>query len=132
MAPARLPQSLMFVPVSAWIIHACFGTNLLSYKALAIIFFNGVFFHIILTGPLMLFINGNIGSAALVGTQLANAVLFLLIPWAGEKCAAARLSDRSHDGAIRGRYSGKVVRRWPPEPPLMSCCSAATDSSRMG
>jgi len=59
-------------------------TGRLSYKALAIIFFNGVFFHIILTGPLMLFISGNIGSAALVGTQLANAVLFLLIPWLGE------------------------------------------------
>jgi len=32
----------------------------------------------------MLFINGNLGSAALVGTQLANAVLFLLLPWLGE------------------------------------------------
>jgi len=32
----------------------------------------------------MLFINGNIGSAALVATQLANAALFLLIPWVGE------------------------------------------------
>ena len=60
-------------------------TGRLSYKALAIIFFNGVFFHIILTGPLMLFINGNLGSAALVATQLANAVLFLLFPWLGEK-----------------------------------------------
>jgi hypothetical protein len=29
-------------------------------------------------------INGNIGSAALVGTQLANAALFLLIPWVAE------------------------------------------------
>jgi len=56
----------------------------LSYKGLALIFVNGVIFHIILTGPLMLFINGNLGSAALVGTQLANAVLFLLIPWLGE------------------------------------------------
>jgi len=32
----------------------------------------------------VLFINGNLGSAALVGTQLANAVLFLVIPWVGE------------------------------------------------
>jgi hypothetical protein len=44
-----------------------------------------VLFHIILTGPLMLFINGKIDSAVLVATQLANAVLFLLIPWLGEK-----------------------------------------------
>ena len=77
--------TVLFVPVSAWIIHACFGTGRLTYKALALIFVNGVIFHIILTGPLMLFINGNLGSAALVGTQLANAVLFLLIPWLGEK-----------------------------------------------
>ena len=33
----------------------------------------------------LLFINGKIGSSALVATQLANAVLFLLMPWLGEK-----------------------------------------------
>ena len=82
--PGTLTAIVLFVPVSAWIIHACFGAGRLSYTALAIIFFNGVIFHIILTGPLMLFINGNIGGAALVGTQFANAVLFLLIPWVGE------------------------------------------------
>ena len=75
--PGTLTAIVLFVPVSAWIIHACFGTGRLSYKGLALIFFNGVVFHIILTGPLMLFINGEIGSAALVATQLANAVLFL-------------------------------------------------------
>jgi hypothetical protein len=82
--PGTLTALVLFVPISAWIIHACFGTGRLSYKGLALIFVNGVIFHIILTGPLMLFINGNLGSAALVGTQLANAVLFLLIPWLGE------------------------------------------------
>ena len=79
-----LTALVLFVPISAWIIHACFGTGRLTYKALALIFVNGVIFHIILTGPLMLFINGNLGSAALVGTQLANAALFLLIPWVAE------------------------------------------------
>ena len=82
--PGTLTALILFVPISAWIIHACFGTGRLTYKALALIFVNGVIFHIILTGPLMLFINGNLGSAALVGTQLANAVLFLLLPWVGE------------------------------------------------
>jgi len=57
----------------------------LSYKALALLFFNGVILHIVLTGPLFLFIDGKIGSATLVATQLANAVPFLLIPWLGEK-----------------------------------------------
>ena len=83
--PGTLTAIVLFVPVSVWIIRACFGTGRLSYKVLAIIFFNGVFFHIILTGPLMLFINGKIGSAALVASQLANAVLFLLLLWVGEK-----------------------------------------------
>jgi hypothetical protein len=83
--PGTLTAIALFVPVSAWIIHAGFGTGRLSYKALALIFFNGVLLHIVLTGPLFLFIDGKIGSAALVGTQMANAVLFLLIPWLGEK-----------------------------------------------
>jgi hypothetical protein len=83
--PGTLTAIVLFVPVSAWIVHACFGTGRLSYKSLALIFFNGVILHIILTGPLFLFIDGKIGSAALVGTQLANAVLFLLLPWLGEK-----------------------------------------------
>jgi len=82
--PGTLTAIVLFVPVSAWIIHACFGTGRLSYKALALIFLSGVILHIALTGPLFLFIDGKIGSAALVGTQFANAVLFLLIPWLGE------------------------------------------------
>ena len=83
--PGTLTAIVLFVPVSAWIIHACFGTGRLSYKGLALIFFNGVILHIVLTGPLFLFIDGKIGGATLVATQLANAVLFLLIPWLGEK-----------------------------------------------
>ena len=130
--PGTLTAIVLFVPVSAWIIHACFGTGRLSYKALAIIFFNGVFFHIILTGPLMLFINGNLGSAALVGTQLANAVLFLLIPWVGENWRGGVLIDRSHDCAIRGPCSGKVMGvAFAAGAILLACCSSATGSSRV-
>ena len=82
--PGTLTAMVLFVPVSGWIIHTCFGTGRLSYKALVLIFLNGVIFHSILTVPLILFINGRIDSAALVGSQLANAALFLLIPWLGE------------------------------------------------
>ena len=82
--PGTLTAIVLFVPVSAWVIYACFGTGRLSYKALALIFFNGVILHIVLTSPLFLSINGKIGRAALVGTELANAVLFLLIPWVWE------------------------------------------------
>jgi len=82
--PGTLTAILLFVPVSGWIIHACFGTGRLSYKALAFVFANGVLFHIILTAPLFLFVSGKLGSAALVGAQLANAVLFLVVPWFAE------------------------------------------------
>ena len=66
----------------------------MSYKALALIFVNGVIFHVILTGPLILFINRHIGSAALVATQLANAALFLLIPWLGENWRRGILTQK--------------------------------------
>ena len=46
----------------------------------------------------MLCITGNIGSAALVGTQLGNAILFLLFPWVGENWRGGVLIRRSHDG----------------------------------
>ena len=83
--PGTLTAIVLFIPVSAWIVYACFGTGRLSYKALGLVVFNGVIFHVILTAPMLLFLNGKIGSAALVGCQLANAVLFLVIPWLEEK-----------------------------------------------
>ena len=46
---------------------------------------DGVVLHVILMGSIQLFVRGMIDSAALVWIQLANAVLFLLIPWLAEK-----------------------------------------------
>lgn len=83
--PGTLTAIVLFIPVSIWIIYACFGSNRLSYKILALVFFNGLLLHVILTGPMLLFINGKIGSAVLITSQLANAVLFILIPWLEEK-----------------------------------------------
>jgi len=83
--PGTLTAIVLFIPVTVWVIHACFGKGRMSYKGLALIFLNGAIFHVILTAPMFLFINGKIGSAVLVASQLANAVLFLLIPWLGEK-----------------------------------------------
>jgi len=83
--PGTLTAIVLFIPVSAWVARACFGAGRFSYKALGLVVLNGVILHIILVAPMQLFIHGVIGSAVLVGSQLANAVLFLLIPWLEEK-----------------------------------------------
>ncbi len=80
-----LTAIVLFLPVSAWVAYACFGPGRLSYKAMALLVAGGVILHVILMGSLQLFVRGVIGSAALVWIQVANAVLFLLIPWIGEK-----------------------------------------------
>jgi hypothetical protein len=52
---------------------------------MALLVADGVILHVILMGSIQLFIRGMIDSAALVWIQVANAALFLLIPWLGEK-----------------------------------------------
>ena len=83
--PGTLSAVILFFPVSAWVAHACFGKGRLSYKAMALLVANGVILHAILMGSMRLFLRGIIDSAVLVWFQVANAVLFLLIPWLGEK-----------------------------------------------
>jgi hypothetical protein len=85
--PGTLTAAVLFLPVSAWVAHACFGKGRLSYKAMALLLANGVMLHVILMGSIQLFIRGVIDSAALVFIQVANAVLILLIPWLGEQFA---------------------------------------------
>jgi Protein of unknown function with HXXEE motif len=83
--PGTLTAAVLFVPVSAWVAYACFGRGRLSYKAMALLVAGGLILHIILMGSIQLFTRGMIDSPALVWIQGANAVLFLLIPWLGEK-----------------------------------------------
>ena len=83
--PGTLTAAVLFVPVSAWVAYACFGRGRLSYKAMALLVADGVILHIILMGSIQLFIRGLISSGTLVWVQVANAVLFLLIPWFAEK-----------------------------------------------
>ena len=84
-SPGTLTAVIFFLPASGWVAYACFGKGRLSYKALALLVADGVILHAILMGSALLFIRGLIDSTALVSIQLANAVLFLLIPWLGEK-----------------------------------------------
>lgn len=83
--PGTLTAIVLFVPICVWVVRACFGPGRLSYKGLAVILFNGVLFHIILTAPLFLYTSDKIGEAALICSQLLNAFLFLVIPWFAEK-----------------------------------------------
>jgi Protein of unknown function with HXXEE motif len=80
-----LTALVLFLPSSIWVAHVCFGPGRLSYKGMALLIADGVILHIILMGSLQLFVRGMITSSTLVGIQVANAVLFLLIPWLGEK-----------------------------------------------
>jgi Protein of unknown function with HXXEE motif len=80
-----LTAAVLFLPVSAWVAHACFGKGRLGYKAMSLIVADGVILHVILMGSMQLFLRGMIDSTALVWIQVANAGLFLLTPWLGEK-----------------------------------------------
>lgn len=83
--PGALSAILVFLPVSLWVAHSCFGRNGLSYKALALLIASGVLLHVILMGSMKLFIAGVIGGQTLVLAQVANAGLALLILWLGER-----------------------------------------------
>jgi Protein of unknown function with HXXEE motif len=96
--PGTLTAAVLFLPVSAWVAHACFGKGRLSYKAMALLVANGVLLHAILMGSMQLFTRGIISSAILASIQVANAVVFLLIPWLGEKWRSG----------ILGRQDGPV------------------------
>ncbi len=83
--PGLFTAVAVFLPLSAWVGHACFGKERLSYQAMALLILWGVMLHIILAGSVILFINGLISSTTLVWVQIINAGLLLLIPWLGEK-----------------------------------------------
>ena len=80
-----LTAIVLFVPLSVWVGHACFGAGRLTYQAMTLLIVLGVIFHIILLLPIQLFIRGKIGTRALIGIQYVNAVLLFLIPWLAEK-----------------------------------------------
>lgn len=83
--PGALTACVLFLPLSAWVAHTCFGAGRLSYKALALLIADGVILHVILIGSVLLFIRGVIDGAAVVWIQVANAGLLFLIPWSWEK-----------------------------------------------
>jgi hypothetical protein len=83
--PGLLTAVVVFLPLSAWVGHACFGRGGLSYKALAFVIVWGVVLHAILAVPMLLFASGKISNTVLVWLQLLNAPLLLLVMWFAER-----------------------------------------------
>jgi hypothetical protein len=83
--PGTLTAVLLFIPSFFWVAWTCFGPGRLSRKGLAVIVLAGVVVHVILIGSIFAFIDGAIGSPALITSQILNAVLFLAIPWIAER-----------------------------------------------
>ncbi len=83
--PGTLTAIILFIPLFFWVARTCFGPGRIPYRALAVIVAAGAAGHAVLLGSLLGYLRGRIGTPVLVLLQLANAALFLLIPWIGER-----------------------------------------------
>ena len=83
--PGTLSAILLFLPAFFWVAHTCFGPGRLPYRGLVTVALAGVIVHVVLMGSLLSFLHGAIGSATLATVQIANAGLFLGVPWIGER-----------------------------------------------
>lgn len=79
-----LSAIVIFIPLSIWVVRACFGPSRMSYGALALLVAAGIFIHAILAAPLILFLEGMISTTPLVMLQVANPFVLILILWLGE------------------------------------------------
>lgn len=80
-----LTALVVFTPLSIWVIRACFGPGRMSYGALALLVAGGIVMHALLTGPMLLFLKGALGSTPMVLIQVVNPFLLMLILWLGER-----------------------------------------------
>ena len=93
--PGLLTAAVVFLPLSAWVGHACFGKGRLGYGTMALLVAHGVLLHAVLLASTLLFLEGAIGSGALVAAQFANAGLMLLLPWGLENWRGGVLASRN-------------------------------------
>jgi hypothetical protein len=80
-----LTAVVVFLPLSAWVGHACFGRGGLRHKAMALLIAWGIVLHAILAVPMLLFVRGTLSSTILVWLQILNAALLLPVMWLGER-----------------------------------------------
>jgi hypothetical protein len=93
--PGWFTAVFLFLPLTAWTVHALFGPGRLSYKALAYLLGWGVFVHILIAVSILPLMKGVIRTAApAITVQLVNAALLIIAPW---------LAERWRNGAILRR-----------------------------
>ncbi|QIF02717.1 HXXEE domain-containing protein [Roseimicrobium sp. ORNL1] len=80
-----LTAAVIFIPLSIWMIRACFGPGRMSYATLALLVAAGILAHAVLMVPMLLFLKGTIGSTLLVLLQVMNPFLLMLTLWLGER-----------------------------------------------
>jgi hypothetical protein len=83
--PGLLTALLLFLPLTVWVGSAFFGKDRLSHKAMALLLVWGVLLHALLMVPMFMFINGVISAPVLVGSQIVNGGLLLVVMWLAEK-----------------------------------------------
>lgn len=80
-----LTALVIFIPLSIWVIRACFGPGRMSYGALALLVAGGIIMHAILTAPMLLFLKGMIGVTPMVMAQVMNPFVLMLFLLLGER-----------------------------------------------
>lgn len=100
--PGLFTAVVVFLPLSVWVARTCFGERRPSYRAMGVLVFWGASLHVILAGSVILFIKGLIGGTVLVGVQVVNAALLLLVPWLAEQWRGGTL--------LRPRDGGRSIR----------------------
>jgi hypothetical protein len=91
--PGLLTAILFFIPLTVWVASTFFGRGRLDHRIMTLIAVWGVVLHVFLVAPMFLFVNGRIGQAALVWSQIVNAALLLLVFW---------LAEQWHKPGLRG------------------------------
>ena len=84
--PGWLTATLLFLPLTAWMVHALFGRGGLRDGALVFLAGWGIALHLILAGSLVPLMKGWISTPTpTIAVQLVNAGLFIAVPWLAER-----------------------------------------------
>lgn len=84
--PGWLTALLVFLPLTAWMVHSLFGRAGFGYGALACLAGWGVAAHLVLAGSLAPLMTGLITTPVpAICMQIVNAGLLIAIPWSAER-----------------------------------------------
>lgn len=88
-----LTAVIIFLPVSLWVFHACFGKGKLKYSTLGLVILLGAFSHLFLFLGIKLYTDNVVGTTIVVLMQVINAVLALILWWGAEKIAHGKFVE---------------------------------------